>query len=89
MKMTRDSSNLLCRKGEAKYDSGCPYYKFLFDDLLYSSPFYDHYCTLRYTIDIAGSDYDFCNHEDHNNCPIFLNEMARKQKQMVNLEGAD
>lgn len=84
-----DISSFLLRKGEAKYDEKCPYYENLYEDLLYSSPFYDHYCKLRFYVDIAGSDYSYCDHEDHNNCPIFLDKMAKKQKQLVNLEGAD
>lgn len=88
--MTLDRSSFLERKGdEAKYDEKCLYYKHLFDDLTHGSPFHDHYCELRFYVDIAGSDYNFCNHENHNNCPIFLDEIAKKQKQLINLERSD
>ena len=87
--MTIDNSKFLLRKEEAKYDSSCPYYSLLWEDLLYGSPFYDHYCTLQFNIDIAGSDYAFCDKENYNSCPVFLNEMVKRQKELINLEGAD
>lgn len=87
--MVREDNRFLHREGEARYDVHCPYYEHLFDDLTHNSPFHDHYCTLQFHVDVAGSGYAFCDQENHNNCSVFLNEMAKGQKELANLEGAD
>ncbi len=74
--MTIDKGDYLVRSEEAKYDRSCPYYKFLCQDILKSS-YYDHYCTLEYQWDVLHGlpmDFEFCNQEEHNQCPRFLKE---------------
>lgn len=56
-------------------DTSCPFYKWLWDDLLKSTEG-DSYCTVEYQHDILHGgdivDYALCNHDNHPSCPRCL-----------------
>ncbi len=87
--MASNDGRPFVREKERKYDANCSHYRFLFDDLTHDCSFSDHYCSLRPYVGLAGSDYELCDQENHNNCRIFLDELARRQEILANLEGAD